>query len=79
MDGDSAEALVVDDPDVPTEAPFVHWVVDGISPQTSAIDDGDPSFTWGRTPGLDGRALEAAIADSVVAESLLIASCARAD
>jgi hypothetical protein len=30
-------------------------------------------------PGLDGRALEAAIADSVVAESLLIASCARAD
>lgn len=106
-------ALIVDDPDAPTASPFVHWVVYGIGPDTTVVDDGDTGLTYGLNdagtdawfgpcpppddglhtyrwrlvglsaptglePGADGRALEAAIADTVVADSLLIASYERA-
>ena len=105
-------ALLVDDPDAPTESPFVHWVVYGIGVGTSTISDGDASLTYGFNdagtaawfgpcpppgdglhtyrwklfglstalalePGLDGRALEDAIAETVVTEALLIASYER--
>ena len=106
-------ALIVDDPDAPTDAPFVHWVVYAIGPETATITDGDASQGYGVNDagteawfgpcpppgdglhtyrwklfglsepmnleaGLDGRALEAAVADAVVAEALLIASYERA-
>ncbi|MFA9565448.1 MAG: YbhB/YbcL family Raf kinase inhibitor-like protein [Acidimicrobiales bacterium] len=106
-------ALVVDDPDAPTDSPFVHWAVYGIGTDTSTVTDGDASLTYGVNdagtdawsgpcpppgdglhtyrwklfglsaatdlePGLDGRALEAAIADTIVTDSLLIASYERA-
>lgn len=107
-------ALIVDDPDAATDAPFVHWAVYGIGPETSTVTDGDAALTYGVNdagteawfgpcpppgdglhtyrwmvfglsaamdlePGLDGRALEAAIADTIVTDSLLIASYERAD
>lgn len=107
-------ALIVDDPDAPTDSPFVHWAVYGIGPDTTTITDGDPSLTYGTTdagtdtwfgpcpppgdglhtyrwklfglstamdlePALDGRALEAAIVETVVTDSLLIASYQRAE
>lgn len=107
-------ALIVDDPDAPTDSPFVHWLVYGISAETASVIDGDASLTYGLTDartdgwfgpcpppgdglhtyrwrlfglseamdldsGLDGRALEAAIAPTVVTDALLIASYARAD
>ncbi len=106
-------ALVVDDPDAPTDSPFVHWLVYGIGPETTVVTDGDAALTYGANdagteawfgpcpppddglhayrwklfglssamdlePGLDGRALEDAIADAVTTDSLLIASYARA-
>ncbi len=106
-------ALIVDDPDAPTDSPFVHWVVYGIGPDTSTITDGDTSLTYGLNDvgtnawfgpcpppddglhsyrwnliglsaameleaGLDGRAVEAAIADTIVTDSLLIAGYERA-
>ncbi len=112
-DGVEELALIVDDPDAPTASPFVHWVVYGIGPETTAVAGDDADLTYGANdagteewfgpcpppddglhtyrwrlvglaapadlePGLDGRALEAAIADAVVAESLLIASYERA-
>jgi len=42
-------ALVVDDPDAPTESPFVHWVVYGISADAAGIADGDGSLRFGVT------------------------------
>ena len=106
-------ALIVDDPDAPTDSPFVHWAVYGIGIDTATVTDGDASLTYGVNDagteawfgpcpppgdglhtyrwklfglsaamaleaGLDGRALEAAIADTVVTDSLLIASYERA-
>ena len=106
-------ALVMDDPDAPTDSPFVHWAVYGIGTDTATVTDGDASLTYGVNDagtdawfgpcpppgdglhtyrwklfglsaamdleaGLDGRALEAAIADTIVADSLLIASYERA-
>ncbi len=106
-------ALVVDDPDAPTDSPFVHWVVYGIGTETTVVTDGDAALTYGTNdagteawfgpcpppddglhtyrwklfglssamelePGLDGRALEDAIADVVATDSLLIASYERA-
>ena len=106
-------ALIVDDPDAPTDSPFVHWVVYGIDPATSTVTDGDGALSYGVNdagtdawfgpcpppgdglhtyrwklfglsagtdlePGLDGRAVEEAIADTVVTEGLLIASYERA-
>lgn len=104
--------LIVDDPDAPTPDPFVHWLVYGIGPATTTIDDGDDALTYGVNdfgearwlgpcpppgdglhayqwklfglsstldldPGLDGRAVEAAITDVVVAEALITSSYGR--
>ena len=41
--------LIVDDPDAPTESPFVHWLVYGIDPSTTEVTDGDPALTYGTT------------------------------
>lgn len=106
-------ALVVDDPDAPTDDPFVHWVVYGIGPDTTTVTDGDASLSYGTNdagtdtwfgpcpppadglhtyrwklyglssaldlePGLDGRAVEEAIAAAVVTDALLISSYERA-
>ena len=40
-------ALVVDDPDAPTDSPFVHWLVYGIGPETTVVTDGDAALTYG--------------------------------
>ena len=41
--------LVVEDPDAPTEFPFVHWLVYGIGPDTTVVTDGDATLTYGLT------------------------------
>lgn len=40
-------AFVVDDPDAPTEEPFVHWVVYGIPGNTSSFTDGEEALLYG--------------------------------
>ena len=40
-------AFVVDDPDAPTEDPFVHWLVYDIPGNTHEIVDGSDDFTYG--------------------------------
>ena len=37
--GTAELAIICDDPDAPLLAPFVHWVVFGISPAVSSIDE----------------------------------------
>ena len=40
-------ALIMDDPDAPTEDLFVHWVVYGIAGDVTEITDGNDDFTYG--------------------------------
>lgn len=41
-EGAAALALVCDDPDAPTPEPWVHWVIYGIDPKTTALPEGVP-------------------------------------
>lgn len=41
-DGTAELALVVDDPDAPTEKPWVHWLVYGIDAKRDGIPEGSP-------------------------------------
>lgn len=48
-DGTASFALIVDDPDAPTEEPFVHWLIWNIPNQADTIAEGYP-------PSGDGQA-----------------------
>ena len=43
--------VLCEDPDAPTPQPFVHWIVTGLSPETSELPEGLPPSA---TPLLDG-------------------------
>jgi Raf kinase inhibitor-like YbhB/YbcL family protein len=47
-------ALIVDDPDAPSGL-FVHWVLYGISPDTTNLDEGQPSTPTLPNGGRQGR------------------------
>ena len=40
-------ALIVDDPDAPTENPFVHWLVYNVPGNANSIADDDDTLTYG--------------------------------
>ncbi len=40
-DGVKEYAIIMDDPDAPTDKPFVHWVVYKIPPETTSLAEGD--------------------------------------
>ena len=42
-DGAQQLALICDDPDAPTPEPWVHWVIYGLSPETTALPEGVPT------------------------------------
>lgn len=41
VDGAAELLLVVDDPDAPTDEPFVHWLVAGLDPATDGFGEGE--------------------------------------
>lgn len=41
VDGAAELVLLVDDPDAPTDEPFVHWMVAGLDPASAGIDEGE--------------------------------------
>ncbi|MHC4985261.1 MAG: YbhB/YbcL family Raf kinase inhibitor-like protein [Planctomycetota bacterium] len=41
-DGAQQLALICDDPDAPTDQPWVHWVIYGLPPTTTALPEGVP-------------------------------------
>ncbi len=46
-EGTAELAFIVDDPDAPTDDPFVHWVVYGIPGDTAEFTDGEDGLTYG--------------------------------
>jgi Raf kinase inhibitor-like YbhB/YbcL family protein len=53
-DGAASLALVVDDPDAPTDEPFVHWLLWNVPPDTTEIPEDVPDGE--RVDALDGAA-----------------------
>mgnify|MGYP001825426135 CR=1 FL=1 len=48
-------AFIVDDPDAPTDEPFVHWAVYGIPGNTSEFTDAEDALTYGENDaGVEG-------------------------
>ena len=48
-------AFIVDDPDAPTDEPFVHWVVYGIPADTTEFTDAEDGLTYGENDaGVEG-------------------------
>ncbi len=41
VEGAAELVLLVDDPDAPTDEPFVHWMVAGLDPSSTGVDEGD--------------------------------------
>lgn len=41
VEGAAELVLLVDDPDAPTDEPFVHWMVAGLDPASTGIDEGE--------------------------------------